>query len=206
MSLKLIHFPNTRSLRPLWLIEEAKIDCEVETREFDRPSLKKPEYLALNPLGKTPVLFDGETRILESTAILHYLLEKHTDGKFGKRPEDIDYGNFLQWLHFGEAGMGGYVNVLIGHTVLLPEELRVASIAAWAKAETENCLQYIENSLSGRDYLLDEFSICDMSLGYILFLLKITRNGSLMGENTTRYFKSITSRESWKNATGRKPE
>lgn len=203
--MKLIHFPMTRSLRPLWLIEEANIECEVETRVFDRPALKEPDYLALNPLGKTPVFFDGEKRIFESTAILHYLVETKTDGAFGRKPGDDDYHSFLQWLHFGEAGMGGYVNMLIAHTALMPEEMRNADIAEWAKNETINCLNYIDASLGDRQTLLDEFSICDISVGYALFLIKVTRNGKIIPEKTAQYFEAITSRAGWKAATAHKP-
>lgn len=205
MALKLIHFPMTRSLRPLCLIEEAKIDCEVETRVFDRASLKEPEYLALNPLGKTPVFFDGETRILESTAILQYLADKYTDGSLSRSADDPDYSAYLQWLHFGEAGMGGYVNMLIAHTALLPEDQRNPDMAEWARGEAANCLNLLEVSLEGKDHLLGNFSICDISVGYALFLIKITKNGSLFGENVRRYFKEITDRASWQAATARRP-
>ena len=65
MSLKLIHFPHARSLRVVWALKELGLDADIETRVFDRPSLKQPEYLALHPLGKTPV-FSMATSALSS--------------------------------------------------------------------------------------------------------------------------------------------
>ena len=205
MALRLIHFPNTRSLRVLWAIEELGLEADVETRVFDRPSLKEPEYLALNPLGKTPVFFDGDQRLIESTAIIQYIADVHGGGRLSRNPADPDYGAFLQWFHFGEAGMGGYVNMLIAHTALLPEADRDPNMKAWAVAETQNCLNFIEASLEDDGYLLGEFSLADIAVGYLLFLIKITRNGKLMGEKTASYFKRLTARDAWKKASAAAP-
>ena len=201
MTLKLIHFPQTRSIRVYWVIEELGLDAEIETRPFDRASLKEPEYLKLNPLGKTPVFWDGDKRMVESTAIIQYLAEKHGNGKLARKPSDTDYSDYLQWLHFGEAGMGGYVNMLIAQTALLPEDQRIPAMKIWAEKETRNCLAFLEDGLAGKDYLLGDFSIADISVGYLLYLLKITGNGGFFGENTKAYFKRLASREAWAKVT-----
>ena len=203
MTLKLVHFPQSRSLRVLWAIEELGVEAEIETRELDRKKMKEPEYRALNPLGKTPVMFDGDQRIVESVAIVEYIANNYADGRLARSPDDEDYGQYLQWLHFGEAGMGGYVNMLIAQTALLPEERRIPAMKSWAVDETKNCLNFIEMSLGEDGYLLDEFSLADISVVYPLFLIKITRNGALLGEKTNAYFKRATEREAWKKASGR---
>lgn len=205
MSLKLIHFPMTRSLRVAWTLYELGLDAEIETRPFDRAKLKEPEYLALNPLGKTPVFFDGAKRMIESTAIMEYLANKYADGRLTRKPADADYGDYLQWLHFGEGGMGGYVGMLIGQTALLPEEQRIPAMKIWAENETRNCLNFLESSLGEDGYLLGDFSLADIAVVYMLFLVKITRNGGLMGEKTTAYFKRATAREAWEKATALAP-
>lgn len=205
MALKLIHFPQTRSIRVAWALKELDIEAEIETRQFDRASLKSDEYRALNPLGKTPVFLEDGKPMVESTAIIHYLSEKYGDGRLSRRPSDDDYGPFLQFLHFGEAGMGGYVNILIAHTALLPEEQRVPALQAWSKKETGNCMDFIERSLGGRDYLLGEFSLADISIGYMLYLCKITRNGDLLGEETANYFKRLAARPAWQAVSALEP-
>ena len=206
MTARLVHFPNTRSLRPLWLIEEQSLDVVVETRPFDRVALKTEAYLKLNPLGKAPVFFDGEKRIVESTAILQYLADVQGGGALSRRPSDADYAEFLQWLHLGEAGMGPYVNMLIAHSALLPPEQRDPRMKAWAEGEMRTYLAFLETSLDGRDYLLGEFSIVDISVGYVLFLLKITRNGAIMPPQTAAYFERLRTREAWLRASARKPD
>ena len=186
-----------------WAIEELGLDADIETRPFNRAALQEPEYLALNPLGKTPVFFDGDKRMVESTAIIQYLAEKHGRGKLARKPSDTDYSDYLQWLHFGEAGMGGYVNILIGHTALLPEDQRIQAMKVWAEKETANCLSFLDSSLEGKDYLLGDFSIADISVGYLLYLLKITGNGGLLGDHTKAYFKRLVSRDAWKKASAK---
>jgi len=203
MTLKLLHFPQTRSVRVLWAIEELGVEAEIETRELDRAKLKEPAFRALNPLGKVPVMFDGDQRMVESVAMIEYIANKYADGQLSRGPDDEDYGQYLQWLHFGEAGMGGYVNMLIGQTALLPKEHRIPAMKSWAEKETKNCLDFIEISLGEDGYLLDEFSLADISVIYPLFLIKITRNGALLGEKTNAYFKRATEREAWKKASAR---
>ena len=158
MSLKLIHFPMTRSLRVVWALYELGLDAEIETRLFDRPKLKDPDYLKLNPLGKTPVFFDGGKRMVESVAIIEYLANRYADGMLSRRPQDADYADYVQWMQFGEAGMGGYVSMLLGHTMLLPEEQRIEAMKVWSVNETQNCLNFIESEIDDRDYLLGDFS------------------------------------------------
>lgn len=202
MSLKLIHFPQSRSLRVLWTIYELGIDAQIDARRFDLSQLKTDDYRQLNPLGKAPVFFDGEKRLVESVAITEYIANKYADGQLTLRPDDERYGDYLQWLHFGEAGMGGYVNMLIAQTALLPEEQRSAPLKIWAEKEVANCLNFIEQHLEPEQYILGEFSLADISLIYPLFLIKVTGNGALLGEKTNAYFKQATAREAWKKACG----
>lgn len=205
MTLKLIHFPMTRSLRVAWAIYELGVDAEIETRVFDRAGLRKPDYLALNPLGKTPVFFDGGKRMIESVAIIEYLSNKYANGALSRAAADADYGDYLQWMQFGEAGMGGYVNQLLGHSILLPEQHRIEAMRLWAMNEMKNCLGFLEAGLDGRDYLLGEFSLADIAVGYVLFLVKISRNGDLLGERTGAYFDRLRAREAWVKAAALQP-
>ena len=110
--------------------------------------------------------------------------------------------------------MGGYVNGIsgaqlgktpVGHSMLLPEEFRIESMRLWAEGETKNCLNFLESNLQGKDYLLDEFSLADISVGYLLFLVKISRNGKLMGEATKAYFERLSAREAWSRASALTP-
>lgn len=205
MALKLVHFPLTRSLRVVWAADELGLDIEIDTRPFDRPSLKSPAYLALNPLGKTPVFFDGDKRLIESVAIIEYLSRRHAGGALSRGPEADDFGDYLMWMEFGEAGMGGYLAQLIGHTMVLPEHMRIEAMRQWALKELEACMSLIDGALGDRDYMLGEFSLADISLGYVLFILKLTRNTDIMSERVRAYFARLAARDAFRRATALKP-
>ena len=205
MALTLHHFPQSRSLRVVWLLEELHIDAEIITRPLDRTYLKSAEFKALNPLSKVPVFFDGDERIVESNAIIEYIANKYGEGRLTREASDSDYGAYLQWLHFGEAGMGGYVNMFVAQTALLPEAQRIPAMKVWAERETQNCLSFIEESLGEKEYLLGDFSLADISVVYLLFLIKITGNGGILGEKTNTYFKRATAREAWVKACSLAP-
>lgn len=197
MVLTLHHIKNTRSVRPLWLMEELGLDYVLVNEGPHVGALDKQAYREKNPLGKLPCFFDGDHRITESTAIIEYIANVYGGEKLVRKPGDDDYADYLQYLHFGEAGMGIYISMLVAHTVVLPEPLRDPKMAAWAKGEISNCVDYLEGALGDRDYFLGEFSLADISIAYVLFLLKITRNAGIFGDGISAYFKRISARDGW---------
>lgn len=200
MSLILHHIKNTRSLRPLWLLEEMGLEYTLVNEGANIGELDKTAFRSLNPMGKMPVFFDGDKRVAESVAICHYIADSYGGDAFTRKPGDADFHRYLQLLHFGEGGMGGYTNMLIGHTALLPEAHRNEAIASWARAEIKNCLAYLEGELGDRDYFLGTFSLCDIAISYCLFLLKITRNAEDFGPGLKAYFDRIKARDAWQKA------
>jgi len=75
--LTLFHAPMTRSIRPRWALEEMGLPYTLERVAFDRGNVGGDAYRAVNPMQKVPALKDGDQVILESTAILEYLVTKH---------------------------------------------------------------------------------------------------------------------------------
>lgn len=78
--LKLHHAPNSRSGRILWLLEELQLPYELNRMDFHPKALKSDEHRARHPLGRVPVLEDGDVMIYESGAIVEYIIARHTDG------------------------------------------------------------------------------------------------------------------------------
>jgi glutathione S-transferase len=72
--MKLYHCPDARSLRPLWALEEMKLEYDLINMPFP-PRASYPGYLNLNPMGTVPTFIDGDTTITESSGICHYLAE-----------------------------------------------------------------------------------------------------------------------------------
>lgn len=202
MTIRVYHAAPTRSMRVVWALEELGLPYELPEFKFDRAYLKTPAWRAVSPAGKVPVVFDGDKRLVESVAIIHYLSEKYADGRLSRRPRDPDYGEFLQWLHFGEAGMGGYVGMLIGQTRVLPPEQRLEPMKQWAIMESKNVCGFIEESLADKPFLLgEEFSLADISVGYMLHLIRLSGEGKeIMGPRTFAYYGRLADRPGWKKA------
>jgi glutathione S-transferase len=169
----------------------------------NRPEfLRSDEFRSLNPSGKIPAIDDDGLILFESVAIMQYLLAKPGGKALAPQPGDPTYGPFLQWLHFGEAGMGSYVTLALGHRSLLPEEKRVEAIARYAENEAKRCFETLRGPLKNHDYLLPQgFSAADISVAYMLLLAKFARIFDQAPDEVKGYFARCSEREGWKIAT-----
>jgi len=99
------HLNNSRSQRILWLLEELGLPYEVRRYQRDAKTLlAPPELLKVHPLGKSPVITDGDVTVAESGAIVEYLLDAYGEAS-GLRPAKGGdaYRRFTYWLHFAEG-------------------------------------------------------------------------------------------------------
>jgi len=100
------HLNDSRSQRILWLLEELEIPYEI--KKYQRLPTQKapPELLAVNPLGKAPVITDGEVNIAESGAIIEYIIKKYGQGKIWKPAEGTRGAiDDLYYLHYAEGSL-----------------------------------------------------------------------------------------------------
>src|SRR5262245_58438734 len=98
--IKLYFAPRTRSVRVRWLLEELGIPHDLERVEFIDPT--KP-FAQRTPLGKFPVIEDGDVTLCESGAIIEYILERYGNGRLAPAIGSPLRGEFLQWMHFAEG-------------------------------------------------------------------------------------------------------
>jgi glutathione S-transferase len=98
------HLNNSRSQRVLWLLEELGVEYEIERYERNAQTmLAPPELRAVHPLGKSPVVTDGDLTLAESGAIIEYLVERYGGGRLippAGSPERLRY---TYWLHYAEG-------------------------------------------------------------------------------------------------------
>lgn len=98
------HLNNSRSQRVLWLLEELGVPYEIKRYRRDAQTmLAPPELRAVHPLGKSPVITDGDVTLAESGAIIEYLVERYGSGRFipaAGTPERLRY---IYWMHFAEG-------------------------------------------------------------------------------------------------------
>ena len=98
------HLENSRSHRILWLLEELGLPYEVKRYARDaKTSLAPPELLQVHPLGKSPVITDGDLTIAESGAIVEYLVDRYGNGALVPAHGSPEKLRYTYWLHFAEG-------------------------------------------------------------------------------------------------------
>jgi glutathione S-transferase len=98
------HLENSRSQRILWLLEELGVDYTVRRYERDKATgLAPADLLAVHPLGKSPVITDGEATVAESGAIVEYLVDKYDDGRLLPAAGSAERLRYTYWLHYAEG-------------------------------------------------------------------------------------------------------
>jgi len=98
------HLNNSRSQRVLWLLEELGVPYDIKHYQRDATTmLAPPELLAVHPLGKSPVITDGDITVAETGAIVEYLLERHGQGRLLPQPGSPQALQYRYWLHFAEG-------------------------------------------------------------------------------------------------------
>ena len=98
------HLNNSRSQRVLWLLEELGAPYEVKRYERDaKTMLAPPELLAVHPLGKSPVIVDGDATVAESGAIIEYLIDRYGAGRLIPAAGTAERLRYTYWLHYAEG-------------------------------------------------------------------------------------------------------
>ena len=163
--LKIYHSQGARSLRVLWLCEEMGVPYETAEASFFKPS---DEFKAVNPLRTVPVLVDGDVTMIESVAMMIYIMAKHGPTELEVKPDEKGYADYLQYLMFGEAGLAAYGNPLVATRFRAPAEQKQNFTAGYLKTAILKRLEFVGERLGGRPYVAaDRFTAADISVAYI---------------------------------------
>ncbi|MBO6555540.1 MAG: glutathione S-transferase family protein [Pseudomonadales bacterium] len=168
--LKLHFAPNSRASRIMWLLEELKLPYELNRMDFSPQDLKSDEHRARHPLGRVPVLDDGDVSIYESGAIVEYILARHEDGGLKPKVDSPLFPEYLQWFHYCEGMVMPPVNTIVVQTILLPPDRRDETALGQAQKLLTKALAPVNEALEGREYLIGDFSAADIMLGHACFM------------------------------------
>jgi glutathione S-transferase len=167
--LTLYHSPQSRSIRPRWLLEELGVPCEVKLVSLAAGDQKKPEYLKLNPNGTVPTLVDGDLALWESAAICQYLADKYPEKRLAPAVGTPERGKYYQWIHYAMSGIEPPAVTLFLHTMRLPEAERIPALVDAAKAQLGRVITIVDDALAGREWMLgSQFSAADVMVGSTL--------------------------------------
>lgn len=168
--LKLHFAPNSRAGRIVWLFEELGLDYEINRMAFHPSDLKSKEHRARHPLGRVPVLEDGDVSIFESGAIIEYVLARYTDGELKPQVDDPAFPIYLQWFHYCEGMVMPPVNTIVVQSVLIPPDRRDPTVLALAQKLLTNALRPVEEAVKDSEFLAGEFSAADIMLGHACYM------------------------------------
>ena len=160
------HLNNSRSQRILWLLEELGVPYEIKFYQRDATTnLAPPELKAVHPLGKSPVIVDGDRTLAESGAIVDYLIRTYGHGRLAPAAGSPDHEIYLEWLHYAE-GSAMLPLMLLLYTMRLGEA--AAPLKGRIDDEIANHLGYVNQALDGRDYLVGgELSGADVQMSFV---------------------------------------
>ena len=173
---------------------------EVNNMAFHPKDLKSDEHRKRHPLGRIPVLDDGDIRIYESGAIVEYVLERHKNGGLKPSADDVLYPNYLQWFHYCEGMVMPPINTIVVQTILLPPDRRDETVLGQAQRLLTKSLAPVNEALEGNDYLIGNFSAADIMLGHACFMSN--RMGCVPEEmaHLRQYVENISNRDAFKTA------
>ncbi|HEX6865870.1 MAG TPA: glutathione S-transferase [Caulobacteraceae bacterium] len=192
------HLNESRSQRILWLLEELGLDYEIRKYERDPATRLAPaELKAVHPLGKSPVISDGDRVIHESGAIIDYIIRWHGGGRLAPEPDKAAYDEYQMWLHYAE-GSAMLPLMLFMYVMRLGDA--AAPLHPRIESEIANHLGYIDQSLSGKPFLLgEELSGADIQMSFIPEVAKAF--GKLPAyPNMAAWIERLHARPAWQTA------
>lgn len=158
MSLVLYHHPYSRAATAVWMLEEVGVEYELRFVDLYSGAHKAPELVALNPMGKLPILTDGDQVVTEVAAIGLYLADRYALGRLAPQPSEPARGTYLRWSLFAPSVIEPGLMAKANGWASKPSQ------AGWG--DHESMLNAMEVALSGGDYLLgDSFSMADAIFG-----------------------------------------
>jgi len=166
--MKLYEFAPTRSIRARWMLQELGVDFEAITIDLVAGENRKPEFLALNPAGKLPVLVDGDLVLTESATIVWYLAEKYADR--GLLPADVaQRAQVHRWLLFAVTELEQPVWRISKHVNLYPPDQRLPAEVKNAGQDFKAMAPVLDEHMRGRNYVVgDAATIADFVTAYTL--------------------------------------
>lgn len=158
MTITLFHHPFSRAATSVWALEEVGVPYELEFVDIMKGAHKQPAMIALNPMGKLPILKDGDVVVTEVAAIALYLGDRYASGRLAPRLDDPARGTYFRWSLFAPS-------------VIEPGSMAKQSnwdfkpgTAGWG--EYDSMVRTMELALEGRDFLLgNEFAMADVVFG-----------------------------------------
>jgi len=195
------HLNNSRSQRVLWLLEELGLPYELVKYQRDATTNLAPESLKkIHQLGKSPVVRDGELVLIESGAILEYIVRRYGKGRLAPAESSPEWPRYLQLMHYAEG------------SPMLPVMLKLylsrigeagTPLAPRVTSEIENHFGFLEGELAHSDFFVGkELTAADVNLSFPIQAARLL-HGLDQFPNLARFLDRMHARPAYKRALER---
>ena len=209
------HLERSRSQRVLWLLEELGVDYEMKVYQRDRKTMLAPPSLReVHPLGKSPVIVDGDKTIAESGAILEHLAEHHGGGELVPARGTPEHDRYRYWMHYAE---GSLMPLLV--LKLVSERIRTTPVPFFIRPVTRMIagrlgggfvdpqlarhLDFVERDLGSRPWFAgDRMTLADIQMSYPI---ESAAGSAGLGQRAglTRFLEAVRARPAYQRALER---
>jgi glutathione S-transferase len=208
------HLNNSRSQRVLWLLEELELPYEIVRYERDARTLLAPASLrAIHPLGKSPVITDGDATLAESGAILEYLVDTYAKGKLSPPPGTPAHREYRYFLHYAEGSLMPFLVMrLVFNKIKTDAPLVVRPVAKAIAGQVgkrfldpnlANHLAFLGEHLAKREWFAgDAFSAADVQMSFPIEGA-VARVGGGISPRLTEWLARIQARPAYRRAISR---
>jgi glutathione S-transferase len=184
----------------VWLLEEMGLAYRLRPVDLLAGAENDAEFMAINPAGFIPAIRDGEATMVESIAILQYLMARYGPTPLAPAPDDPAFPGYLQFLHLGEAGLAASIYFLVGARNFAPEDQRGNWSAGQALEVFESRRGLVARQLARAPYMAGEaFTAADISVAYALLLAR-QAGGVVLDEAEQAYVARVTGRDGFQRA------
>ena len=210
------HLNNSRSQRVLWLLEELGLPYEVKRYERDpKTMLAPPALLAIHPLGKSPVIVDGDVTVAESGAIIEYLVEKYGGGRLIPTAGSRERLRYTYWLHYAEgSAMTPLLFKLVFDRIAanpapwpvsaIARRIAATVIGSFIAPNLTRQLDYIEAELGSQAWFAGaQFTAADVQMSFPLEIAVSRAGLNASRPNSMAFLKRIHARDAYKRALER---
>jgi glutathione S-transferase len=194
------HLSTSRSERIVWLMEE--LDLGYTLQEFARESNgAAPEAMRdIHPLGKAPIIRDGDLVLAESGAIVDYIVHRHGAGRLALPPTDPAYARYLYWLHFAEGSL--MTLLLIALVLSRIPAANESPAGARVAARVKQMLSFVDGELGSGPYFAgEEFTAADIMMTFPFTTMRRFLDYDLAPFlNIVAYLKRVEARPAYRKA------
>lgn len=198
------YLENSRAQRILWLLEELGVDYEIKLYKRNTETMLAPEELKqVHPLGKSPVVTDGDVTIAESAAIVEYLIETYGKEKLVPESGTKQYLKYREFMHYAEGSIMPFMllTLIFSKIKTAPMPFFVKPIArgiankamqGFVTPNVKTHLSYLENELAATGWFAgEEMSGADIMMSFPLEAASARANMDEQYPNLTAFLKKI---------------